>query len=80
MKKKPIKQRLSEGWTLRDVQEVANYYDNQSDAEGAAETESSNVEETFMAIPWKLVPRVRKLLKEHESKSKSPRRKSPSAA
>jgi hypothetical protein len=80
MKKKNAPQKLPAGWTLQDVQDLAAYYDSQSDAEGAAEIESSKVEETLMFIPWKLVPRVRSLLKQHETKPKPRRQKSPTAA
>ena len=80
MKKKHGKQKLPAGWTLQDIQDIARHYDNQSDADGAAEIESSKVEETVMVIPWKLVPRVRSLLKQHEPKSKPRRHRSPSAA
>ncbi len=80
MMKKKTPQKLPPGWTLDDVQEIARHYDTQSDAQGAAEIELSKIDETVMFIPWKLVPRVRSLLKQHGTKHKSRRQKSPSVA
>jgi hypothetical protein len=36
-KKKPVKQRFPKGWNEKRVKAVIEYYDNQTDEEGAAE-------------------------------------------
>jgi hypothetical protein len=52
------------GWDQKRADEVAKYYDNQSDEDAIAEAEaayqSTNV--TMMAIPVELVPQVQKLI------------------
>ena len=52
------------GWDQKRADEVARYYDNQSDEEAIAEAEAAYKSEEFamMAIPRKLVPAVNKLL------------------
>jgi hypothetical protein len=62
MKKKKYPHYLPKGWTLEEVQKVAEYYDHQSDEEGAAEIEALEETETIMFVPTGLVPQVRKLI------------------
>ena len=66
MKKTKDPNRYPAGWNRERVQRVIEYYDNQSDAEGAREIESlppvSNV--TWVAVPNRLLPKVRKLLED----------------
>jgi len=52
------------GWNQKRADEVARYYENQSDAEAIAEAEAAQRDGAFatMQIPIKLVPEVRKLL------------------
>ena len=55
---------LPNGWTQKRADQVARYYDNQSDEEAIAEAEAAYKSEEFamMAIPRKLVPAVTRLL------------------
>ena len=75
MKKKPDKRaktasrpssgtRYPKGWNRKRVQALADYYDNQSDEEGAAELEAAfkNEESAMIQVPLRLVPAVQKLL------------------
>jgi len=52
------------GWDQKRADEVAKYYENQSDEEAIAEMEVGlrGGPFTMMQIPTKLVPEVRKLL------------------
>lgn len=56
---------LPKGWDIKRVREVAAYYDNQSDEDAIAEAEASynDAAVSMMAIPIKLVPAVRQLIK-----------------
>ena len=63
--KKKYTHYLPKGWTLEKVQKIADYYDNQSDEEAAAEIEALDESETIMFVPTGLVPRVRKLIAEN---------------
>jgi hypothetical protein len=62
--KKPTKQRFPKGWDEKRVQELIDYYDNQTDEEGAAEYEAAmkHQDETMMFVPNELVPEIRKLI------------------
>ena len=55
---------LPKGWDQKRADEVAKYYENQSDEEAIAEAESACRAEGFamMQIPLELVPAVQKLL------------------
>jgi hypothetical protein len=56
------KNQLPKGWTLKDVQDVAAYYQRQSENEGAQEIEDSPLAEAVVIVPAELVPQVRKLI------------------
>ncbi len=67
---------LPKGWTRREINELIDYYDHQSDEEGAAEIEAGGKEdETLMEIPWKLVPQVRKLIAQNRAKRLTAKRR-----
>jgi hypothetical protein len=55
---------LPKGWTQKRVDEIARYYDNQSDEEAIAELEAADETEgfTLMQVPARLVPQVKKLI------------------
>ncbi|MCL2645639.1 MAG: hypothetical protein FWD61_01375 [Phycisphaerales bacterium] len=83
--KKKHRHDFPKGWTPDKVQRVIDYYDHQSEKDGAAEIEAADdADETFMVVPWDLVPRVQKLIDQHKSlppqKSKPRRSKSRHAA
>jgi hypothetical protein len=55
------------GWNRARVQQVIEYYDRQTDAEGAREIEAMPeaaplTDVTWVAVPNRLLPQVRKLL------------------
>lgn len=58
------KNKFPKGWDEKRVREVLAHYEGQSDEEAAAEDDRvfSDRRHTFMQIPTKLVPAVRKLI------------------
>ena len=58
------KTKFPKGWDEARVRRVIKHYENQSDEAAAAEHEAlfSDNKHTFMQIPVKLVPAVRRLL------------------
>ena len=62
--KKAAKQRFPKGWNQKRVQAVIDYYDNQTDEEGAAEYEAGMAinGQSMMLVPTELVPEIRKLI------------------
>lgn len=67
-KKPPAKQHFPNGWDQKRVQAVADYYDNQTDEEGAAEYEAGMAAnealngQSMILVPTELVPEIRKLI------------------
>jgi hypothetical protein len=75
--KKKYSHYLPKGWTLDDVQKVASFYDNQTDAESAAEIENAEPAEAVVVVPQELLPRIRKIIADNQrtkSKRQKPRR------
>jgi hypothetical protein len=62
--KKAKKQQLPRGWTEKRVRKLAEYYDNHTEDEQAAEIEAAwdadNL--TMVAVPTELVPEVLRVL------------------
>jgi hypothetical protein len=58
------KNKFPKGWNERRVRQVLEHYENQTDEEAAAEDDRifNDTRHTFMQIPAKLVPAVRKLI------------------
>jgi hypothetical protein len=58
---------LPSGWDEHDIQEIVEYYDNQTDEEAAAEHEAalSSPASTLMEVPTELVPIFRDLIARH---------------
>ncbi len=58
------KQRLPQGWTEKQIRELAAYHDRQTETEQAAEIEAALKQEgqTVMVVPTDLVPKIRKLI------------------
>jgi hypothetical protein len=56
--------RYPKGLNRKKVQELINYYENQTDDEAIAEAEAAykNPSFTMMQVPNELVPRVQKLI------------------
>lgn len=63
-RKRTAKQRFPKGWNEKRVQAVIDYYDNQTDEEGAAEYEAGMAinGQSMMFVPTELVPEIRKLI------------------
>lgn len=63
-KKKPAKQYLPKGWNQERVQKVIDYYDNQTDEEGAAEYEAGMAVngQSMILVPTKLIPEIEALI------------------
>jgi hypothetical protein len=58
------KQRLPKGWTDEDIRKLAEYHDNLTEDEQAAEIEAALTDEhqTVMVVPTELVPEIVKLI------------------
>ena len=58
------KQKLPKGWTEARIRKLAEYYDNMTEDEQAAEIEAAFNDEnqTMMAVPTELVPDILKLI------------------
>jgi hypothetical protein len=58
------KQRLPKGWTEGKIRKLAEYHDNLSEEEQAAEIEAAlaDKDQTLIAVPTKLVPQIVKLI------------------
>jgi hypothetical protein len=56
--------KLPKGWTAKAVKALADHYDNQSEADAAAEDNAAykSTRLTIMAVPVELVPKVQKLI------------------
>jgi hypothetical protein len=74
--RKPLKQDFPPGWNEKRIREVINYYDAQTDADGAAEIETAEEApgETWMSVPIELVPAVAKLIERHQGRRPKTRR------
>ncbi len=69
MSKKKDPNKYPKGWDAKKVRDVAAYYENQSDADAAAEDDAaySDPKFTMMAVPIDLVPKVQKLIAKQAS-------------
>ena len=58
------KQKYPPGWDQKRVQEVIDYYENQTDEQRLADIEAARNAKniTMMAVPTELVPKVRALI------------------
>jgi predicted transcriptional regulator len=58
------KQRLPKGWTQDKIRQLAEYHDNLTEDQQAAEIEAGLTEEnqTVMVVPTELVPEIVKLI------------------
>lgn len=64
MKRKKDPNVYPSGLNARKVRQILDFYENQSDEEAAAEiaTAPSASETTWIAVPARLVPKIRKLI------------------
>ena len=71
MKKHP--NRFPRGWNAARVARVIAHYEQQTDAQAAAEDEAAfgRVTETTMRVPVKLVPKVRDLIAKQRRKGRA---------
>ncbi len=58
------KNQFPKGWDEHRVRKVIDHYENQTDTEALSEDESAwkKRTETFIEVPIKLLPQIRKLL------------------
>lgn len=58
------KQVLPQGWTEKQIEDLAAHHDRQSPAEQAAEIDAavSAKDQTLMVVPTKLVPKIQALI------------------
>ena len=63
------KQQYPPGWDEKRVQEVIDYYENQTDEERLADIEAARKAKniTMMAVPTELVPKVRAIIAKKRS-------------
>jgi hypothetical protein len=63
-KKKNTKSRFPKGWNQKRVQAVIDYYDNQTDEEGAAEYEAAMEinGQSMIMVPTELIPEIEALI------------------
>ena len=56
--------KFPKAWTEKSIRALASYYDNQSEAEAAAQDNAAykSTRMTMMAVPVELVPKVQKLI------------------
>jgi len=66
------KQGLPRGWTEKQIRDLAEYYDNQSEEEQVAEHEAAYKasNQSMIAVPIDLVPEVRKLIASWRGKAR----------
>jgi hypothetical protein len=70
--KRAISQTLPRGWTHKRIHARIDYYDRQTDDEGAAEIETAEdaAGETWMSVPAPLVPAVARLIEDHQRRKR----------
>ena len=58
------RQRLPKGWTEQRIRKLAQYHDNLTEDQQAAEIEAAfnDKDQTVMVVPTKLVPEIVKLI------------------
>jgi hypothetical protein len=58
------KQRLPKGWTEKQIRELAEHHDRQTEEEQATEIEQAIAakDRTLMVVPTKLVPAIQALI------------------
>ena len=63
------KQRLPAGWTEKRIRALAEYHDNQTIEEQAAEIEAAlaKKDQTLMVVPRMLVPQILRLIQKKHS-------------
>jgi hypothetical protein len=66
------KNNLPKGWSQRKAQRVLGHYERQSEDQAVTEDEAAyhNRKQTIMVIPIKLVPAVRRLLRDAPAKTR----------
>lgn len=68
------KQRMPPGWTQKQIRELAEYHDNLTEEEQAAEIEAALTKKghTLMVVPTTLVPEIIRLIgRKHKSSRNS---------
>lgn len=63
------KQKLPKGLTHKKIKAIIDYYDQQSDMEAIAEAEAAYKNDAMVSIPKLLLPKVHKLISQHQRAS-----------
>jgi hypothetical protein len=66
------KQKLPKGWTQKKIQNVLSHYETQTGDEAEQEDEAAfSGKQSVVTVPVELLPKVRKLLAQHEQRAKA---------
>jgi hypothetical protein len=67
------KSKFPRGWDEKRVQEVIDYYENQTEEEAVAEAEAAFADPTctVMVVPTELVPAIDRLIAKHHAASRA---------
>lgn len=70
MRKKKACNQFPQGWDEERVRRVLAHYESQSEEEALAEDEAAfeDPTQTTMEVPTKLVPEIRRLIAQHQSR------------
>jgi len=63
------KQKLPKGLTHTKIKAIIDYYDKQTDQDAIAEAEASYRNDAMVSIPRLLLPKVHKLIADHQRTS-----------
>ncbi len=66
------KQKLPKGWTQKKIHNVLSHYEEQTEDEAVQEDETAfSGKQSVVTVPVELLPKVRKLLAQHEQRAKA---------
>lgn len=70
--KRPLN-KYPRGWNRKKVQDLIDYYENQTEEEAVAEAEAAfnDPEQTVVLVPRELLPKVHKLLSSHSTRRRT---------
>jgi hypothetical protein len=73
-----MKPNLPDGWTEKELQEIAEHYDNQTEEEAIAEAEEAYARKgySWVQIPTALMPEIYKLLASYNEQQAQPNKPS----
>jgi len=67
------KQELPPGWDAKQLKDLADYYDNQSDEDAIAEADAAFEMEgqTVVVVPVEIMPAIRDLIAKHQQEKEA---------